>query len=186
MVATDLPDEAERDRVFRPALVDARTFDANVEVSNLNMRQLDDATLRGFDLCWSSGVITQMRSMAEASEAITKAMDVLRPGGLAVHTADLAFAEDTPFSPVGDMSCSRPFFEKLAEQLNGMGHEVLPLSFDLGDHPLDRYVDMEPYAVEGLEAWSSLWAENGDAPHLKLYSGGQLRTSFVLIVRARG
>lgn len=184
VVATDLPGEADRDRLFRPDLVEAEAFDRLVEVSNLDIRRLDDPTLRGFDFLWSAGVMQDLGGMGEASDAILNAMEVLKPGGVAVHTADFAFAEDLAFSPIGGMSYSRAFFEKLAEQLEGRGHAVTALDFGLGDHPLDGYVDLEPFEVEGPAAWEGLWRDV-QAPHLKVCREGQVRTSFVLIVRGR-
>jgi hypothetical protein len=184
VVATDLPGEADRDRLLKPGVVDAAAFDGQVEVSNLDIRRLDDATLKDFDFCWSAGLMQDLGGMGEASDAIIGAMDVLKPGGVAVHTADFAFAEDMAFSPVGGMSYSRGFFEKLAEQLEGRGHQVTALDFDLGDHPLDGYVDVEPFEVEGPEVWRELWRE-APVPHLKVCRSGQVRTSFVFIVRAR-
>jgi hypothetical protein len=184
LVATDVSGVTERDLLFKPRIVDAETFDRRVEVSNVDIRRLDDPTLRGFDFCWSAGLMQDLGGMGEASDAIIGAMDVLKPGGVAVHTADFAFAEDMAFSPVGGMSYSRAFFEKLAEQLEGRGHQVTALDFGLGDHPLDGYVDLEPFGVEGPVAWEALWREF-PAPHLKVCRDGQMRTSFVLVARAR-
>jgi hypothetical protein len=185
VVATDLPEEAERDRVLNPAFVPGEAFDARVEVSNLDMRRLDDATLRGFDGCWSCSVINTLSTADEAFDTLIGAMDVLRPGGVAVHTTDFAFADDVAFCPRGELAFTRSFFERVADGLNGRGHTVSALSFDLGGHPLDGYVDLEPYEVDGAEAWRNLWAEGRGAPHLKLRHVDLLKTSFVLIVRAR-
>jgi hypothetical protein len=154
-------------------------------VSNLDMRRLDDVTLRGFDACWSCSVLNEMKSPEEAADTAIGAMDVLRPGGVAVHTTDFAFADDMLYSPRGALVFPRAFFERLADGLNGRGHVVTPLSFDLGRHPLDGYVDLEPFEVDAAPAWSHLWAEGLGAPHLKMLQGEVRKTSFTFIVRAR-
>jgi hypothetical protein len=186
VVATDLPGAAEGGRVFRHDFVAPDAFETRVEVSDLDMRRLDDQTLRGFDACWSCGVANEMANMDEAFDTLIGAMDVLRPGGVAVHTLDFAFADDLGRAARGDLTFPRRFLERLQDALDGRGHSVAPLSFDLGAHPLDGYVDQEPFEVDGAEAWRALWAENLGAPHLKLKMGEALKTSFAVIVRARG
>jgi hypothetical protein len=155
-------------------------------VSNLDMRRVDDATLRGFDACWSCGVLNEMKTIDEAMDTAIGAMDVLRPGGIAIHTMDFAFADETLFSPRGALVFTRSFFERLADGLNGRGHKVAPLSFDLGGHALDAYVDMDPFEVESAPAWAELWREGLGAPHLKLLLAGVRLTSFAFMVQARG
>ncbi len=185
VVATDLPGSAELERMLHPDIIDQAAFDRHVEVSNLDARRLDDATLRGFDICWSANLVNLMQSEIDAADVIIHAMDTLRPGGLAVHTADFAFADDRPMPHAGALTLPRPFFERLADGLNGRGHQVQALSFDLGDHPLDAYVDLPPFTVDGSEAYAGQWAEGMGAPHLKVLNGDVLTTSFLLVVRAR-
>jgi hypothetical protein len=185
VVATDLPEAAQRERVLNPAFVPSEAFDTRVEVSNLDMRRLDDQTLRGFDACWSCSVVNALNTTEEAFDTLIGAMDVLRPGGVAVHTFDFAFFDDQLFCPRGELAFVRSFLDRIADGLNGRGHCVSPHSFDLGAHPLDGYVDLGPHAVDGSDAWSALWAEDLGAPHLKLHHAGLLKTSYVLIVRAR-
>ncbi len=186
VVATDLPEAAERDYVLNPAFVAAEAFDQRVEVSNLDMRRVDDVTLRGFDACWSCGVLNEMRTIEEALDTAIGIMDVLRPGGIAIHTTEFAFADDTLFSSRGALVFTRSFFERLADGLNGRGHSVIPLSFDLGSHPLDGYVDLGPFEIDAADAWNDLWREDLGAPHLKLIQSGVRQTSFAFMVRARG
>jgi hypothetical protein len=185
VVATDLPESAQRERVLNPAFVPSEAFDSRVEVSDLDMRRLDDQTLRGFDACWSCSVVNELNTAEEAFDTLIGAMDVLRPGGVAVHTLDFAFFNDQVFCPRGELAFVRSFLDRVADGLNGRGHSVSPLSFNLGVDPLDGYVDLEPYAVDGSDAWSALWAEGLGAPHLKLHHAGLLKTSYVLIARAR-
>jgi hypothetical protein len=186
VVATDLPDAAERDYVLNPAFVNADAFDQRVEVSNLDMRRVDDVTLRGFDACWSCGVLNEMTTVEEALETAIGAMDVLRPGGIAIHTTEFAFADDVLPPVSGALVFTRSFFERLQEGLNGRGHQVVPISFDLGAHPLDGYVDLGPFEIEASEAWTDVWREDAGAPHLKLIQAGVRQTSFAFMVRARG
>jgi len=184
VVATDLPGSAELDRMLHPALIAQEVFDRHVEVSNLDARRLDDSTLRGFDICWSANLVNQMPGEIDAADVIFHAMDTLKPGGVAVHTADFAFADDKPMPYSGALTFPRSFFERVADGLHGRGHQVEALSFDLGDHPLDGYVDLPPFVVDGPDAYRAQWAEGLGAPHFKVHSGDVLATSFMLVVRA--
>jgi hypothetical protein len=186
VVATDLPGFTRGEEVFNPTFVASDAFETRVEVSDLDMRRLDDVTLRGFDACWSCGVVNEMTDMDEAFDTVIGAMDVLKPGGVAVHTVDFAFADDLGHAARGALTFPRRFLERLEDGLNGRGHSVAPLSFDLGAHPLDGYVDLPPFEVDGSQAWRALWSEGLGAPHLKLRVGEVMKTSFVFIVRARG
>jgi hypothetical protein len=185
VVATDLPGFAERETIWREDLVSAEAFDAQVEVSNLDMRRMDDTTLRGFDALWSCSVLNTFSTEVQAAEAVIDAMDALKPGGVAVHVTEWAFADDRPAFDPGRLAFPRAFFEKLAQGLNGRKHQVLPLSFDLGSHALDGYVDAPPFSLTGSEAFEALWQEGSSAPHLKVADGDTMRTSFALVVRAR-
>jgi hypothetical protein len=185
VVATDLHGVTDPSIVLRPNLIDEADFDERVEVSDVDIRRLDDPTLRGFDGLWSCSVLSALTSTEAAAEAAINAMDTLKPGGVAVHTAEFAFADDAPRQTPGSLFFPRKFFETLADGLNGRGHSVAPLSFDLGRHALDGYVDLEPYVAEGAEAFEDLWREGLGGPHLKVISAGVLTTSFALIVKRR-
>jgi hypothetical protein len=176
VVAADQPGRADAARAWRPELVSRERFEALVEVSEVDVRRLDDPTLRGFDACWSCGVINELSSAHQAEETLINAMDVLRPGGVAVHIADFAFADEQLAQ--GGTQLTKAFFVSLAKALNGRGHKVAPLDFGLGDHPLDGYVDAPPFG-------ETLLGGRFDTPHLKVLLGGAVRTSFAMIVTAR-
>jgi hypothetical protein len=178
VVATDMSGVTDPDHCWKPSFLDRDRFDALVEVSDVDIRRLDDKTLRGFDACWSCGVLDALADHEQATDAAILTMDTLKPGGVAVHVTEYAFANDQPESHSGALCFPRVFFEKLAEKLDGRGHRTAPLGFGLGDQPLDGYVDTEPFG-DGMVAGVS-------APHLKIRIGGELRTSFALTVTARG
>jgi hypothetical protein len=185
VVATDLPGVTDRERVWRQSMLEGDAFDRRVEVSDVDIRRLDDPTLRGFDGLWSCSVVNALASADAAAEAIVAAMDTLKPGGVAVHATEFAFADDQPPQTPGSLFFPRRFFQSLADGLNGRGHQVAPVSFDLGQDALDGYVDLEPYTAEGAETFEDLWREGLGCPHLKVMSGGVLTTSFALVIRAR-
>ncbi len=176
VVATDLPGVTDTAACWKPDLLTREQFEERVEVSDLDMRRLDDATLRDLDACWSCSVLNEMASPEAAADTAILTLDVLRPGGVAVHVTEFAFADNDPVQHPQTLCFTRAFFEKLAEALTGRGHHVSRLDFSPGAHPLDGYIDTEPFGE----------TFGGQAPpHLKILSGAELRTSFALTVRAR-
>jgi hypothetical protein len=185
VVATDLHGITDPETVLRTDLIDAADFDRLVEVSDVDITRTDDPTLREFDGMWSCSVINELANVDAAAEAVIDAMDTLKPGGVAVHTTEFAFADDILEQKPEELRFPRKFFESLTDGLNGRGHKVAPLSFDLGPHPLDAYIDLEPYVPTGAKAFETLWREGLGAPHFKVLSGGIPTTSFALVVTRR-
>jgi hypothetical protein len=182
VIASDLDGEAEAERVFKATFLPRETFDALVEVSNVDMRRLDDPTLRGLDACWSRGVLNEMNSIYEAEEAVVNAMDVLRPGGVAVHIADMALM-GAPEAAPGNLLFSMDFFRSVSEALEGRGHIVPSLDLCLGRDPLDAVIHAPESDLE-LTVLASAF-ENCEPPDLKFERDGVAATAFAIIARKR-
>jgi len=184
VLASDMAGVADPEAIFQERFLPRDAFEARVEVSDIHFGRLNDPSLRDFDACWSCSVVGALGDEHIAEEAMIKSMDVLRPGGVAVHVMEFAFAPDVP-EERNDIFFPRSFFESLARGLNGRGHKVRPLSFALGSHPLDAYVDIAALDVDGAEALEGLWSFDPPAPHLKVAMGDVMTTSFVLITQRR-
>lgn len=184
VIASDMTGVTDRDVIFQDDFLTAEAFNRQVEVSDIDFAKLNDPSLRDLDACWSCSVVGSLGAEYLAEEALIKSMDVLRPGGLAVHLMEYAFAPDTP-EERNDIFFPRSFFETLERSLIGRGHKVAPVSFDLGSHPLDAYVDIAELNVEGAGALADLWRFEPPAPHLKVALGDVMTTSFALIVTCR-
>jgi SAM-dependent methyltransferase len=185
VLASDEPGQTEPERIFQSRYIGEADFAARVEVSDIDLSRFNDPSLRDFDALWSCGVINEFDAVHIAEEAVIHAMDALRPGGVAVHTTEFAFAPDEPEETAGQLFFPASFFERLADGLNGRGHNVAPLSFGLGEAALDAYVDLEPPGLEQAPKLQTLWRMEHGAPHLKVAAGDALITSFTLIVRRR-
>ena len=184
VLASDMPGVTDPDAIFQDRFLPREAFDERVEVSDIHFGKFNDASLRDFDACWSCSVVGALGAEHIAEEAMIKSMDVLRPGGLAVHVMEFAFAPDLP-EERNDIFFPRSFFESLERALNGRGHAVRPVSFALGTHPLDAYVDIADLDVKGAMALEDLWRFDPPAPHLKVSMGDVMTTSFALIVTCR-
>lgn len=145
-------------------------FRALVRFRFLDMRAIP-CECRDFDFCWSLCALEHLGSWQAGLDFINASLDTLKPGGLAVHTTELACHEDGPTLETSDIVVyRRRHLEEFAEQLRSAGHHIT-LDLRLGETPFDRFVDTSPYREE---------------PHLRLRLGNVETTSVVLIIRKGG
>lgn len=124
----------------------------------------------GFDFCWSGGLCEHLGSIRAGLDFIEQAMAWIRPGGWAVHITEYNCTSDLETVQEGvTVLFRRQDIEALAQRLRGCGHEV-QLTFNLGDSPVDRHVDLPPFCEDR---------------HLKLKIGDFASTSFGLLIRKR-
>jgi 2-polyprenyl-3-methyl-5-hydroxy-6-metoxy-1,4-benzoquinol methylase len=156
------------DQAFHTHLVDRPTFDANVTLRYVDMNAIDES-LRGYDFCWSICALEHLGSIANGLAFIAKSLDTLRPGGLALHTTEFNYLndEETIDHDPSLVLFQRRHFIEIVDRLRSEGHEVASLSFDVGDGPLDRFIDIPPFA---------------HSPHLKLAIGKFPCTCFGLAI----
>lgn len=155
----------------RPNVCDDAVFDAGVAFRNVDMNHIPD-DLTGYDFCWSACAFEHLGSIEHGLAFVERSIATLKPGGWAVHTTELNLSSDVDtVAEGGTVLFRRRDMEELADRLRAAGHEVLPLNFDAGDGPVDRFVDIAPYRHE---------------PHLKLALQGFATTSFGIIVRRGG
>jgi len=129
-------------------ICDPARFDAAVRYRSVDMNAIPD-DVRGFDFCWSSCAFEHLGSIDQGLAFVRHAMHVLRPGGVAVHTTEFNLSSDTRTQSSGStVLFRRQDFLALAETLNADGHAVAPFDFETGREPVERYVDLPPYAAE--------------------------------------
>jgi hypothetical protein len=113
-------------------LVDRATFERNVTLRHLDMNHIP-ADLAGFDFCWSICALEHLGSIANGLAFVEKALDCLRPGGVAVHTTEFSIDDDGPaVDNWMTVSFQRKHMEALAERLREQGLEVAPCDFEFG------------------------------------------------------
>lgn len=181
IVATDLAPEDKRAmawdrtsqlgdlrRIFHPNLCDEKTFMKRAAFRAVDMNDIP-SDLRNFDFTWSSCAFEHLGSIDRGLQFFENSLDCLRPGGMAVHTTELNLSSnDDTLDETSTVLFRRRDFEELASRLIEKGHEVMPITFDVGDGKLDRHIDMPPYCHD---------------QHLKLGLMRWVSTSFGMIVR---
>ena len=174
---------ASLDKAFRPYLVDRTRFEERVTLEVADMNAIPPH-LRGYDFCWSICALEHLGSIAHGLGFIEDALETLKPGGLAVHTTEFNIAPDGPtIDNWPSVLFQRRHFEDVAGRLRTRGHEVAELAFDIGDRPMDRFIDLPPWGHDMPEVWHA-W--HGDGAHLKVAVDGFVSTCFGMVIRKAG
>lgn len=143
-------------------------FEELVEFRFMDMNAIDEDLADNFDFCWSACALEHLGSIEAGLAFILRSVDCLRPGGVAVHTTELnCDSDEETLDTGGTVLFRRRDFEQLAGELRMRGCTI-ELNFNLGDHPLDKHIDVPPYSND---------------QHLKLQIDRWASTSYGLIVK---
>ena len=135
---------ASIEKAYHGHLTSRQAFDRHVSYRDVDMNVIPD-DLRNFDFCWSLCAFEHLGTIRRGLDFVENALDVLRPGGVAVHTTEFNV---NPLGPTTDNWATVLFQQqhivKLAAALEAKGHKVARLNFDKGDRPLDYFIDVPP------------------------------------------
>lgn len=149
-------------------LCDETEFDRLVEFRSVNMLDFEPSDLGAFDFVWSSCAFEHLGSLEAGHDFVVRAMECVRPGGVAVHTTEFNVgSNEATVSDGATVIYRQRDIEQLAADLRSYGH-LVELDFDFGKLPADYHVDVPPYAHN---------------PHLKLHLMGYTTTSIGIVVR---
>ena len=172
-----------REQAYRADLVEREAFDRLVDLRFVDMNAIPP-DLAGYDFCWSICALEHLGSIEQGLAFVENAMATLRPGGLAVHTTEFNI---DPRGPTIDhwptVLFKREHLLDLAARLTAAGHSVAPFDFDIGDKPMDRFIDLPPWSHDMPPEWQA-W--HGDGAHLKVAVDGFAATCFGLVIRKAG
>lgn len=168
------------DALFMPHLIDQSTFDQNVKLRYVDMNAIP-TDLANYDFCWSICSFEHLGSIEKGLAFVENSLATLRPGGVAIHTTEFNFLNDhETIDNWPTVLFQRRHFTELADRLRRKGHSVADLDFNVGDKPLDKFIDVPPFGNDWLSASALGW---GTAPtHMKLSIDGFASTCFGLIV----
>jgi SAM-dependent methyltransferase len=171
---------ADLDRIYRSEFVDRETFDRRVTLRRVDMNAIP-ADLEGFDFCWSICAFEHLGTIAHGLDFVRNSLGALKPGGIAVHTTEFNINPDGPtVDNWPTVLFQRRHMEELAQRLQAEGHEVAEFDWDMGDKPMDRFIDLPPWQHD---INPTLGAMFGNSLHLKLGLDGFPCTCFGVVVR---
>jgi hypothetical protein len=162
---------ASLDALYRPELIDRPSFDQRVRFQPSDMRDLRLPWKERFDFLWSSCSIEHLGSLEAGMKFVEQAMQLLVPGGWAMHTTEINVASNDETLMTGDSLIYRQKdIEELDRRLRRIGCGLSRCDFYAGDHPFDLDYDVPPYG-------------GPERQHIKLLLGGHVTTSMLLIAR---
>lgn len=175
---------AALENAYHPELVGRDAFTRNVALRYVDMNAIPD-DLRGYDFCWSICALEHLGSIARGLAFIENSLRTLRPGGIAIHTTEFNFLDDEhTIDNWGTVLFQKRHFQALHDRLTAEGHKVAPLDFDVGVRPMDRFIDVPPFAHDWPKFMAGQW-EQGSV-HIKLSVDGFAATCFGLIIQRGG
>lgn len=149
------------------ALCSPEAFDRLVDFRVVDMNDIPADLSGRFDFCWSACALEHLGSIAHGLDFIERSIACLVPGGVAVHTTEFnCSSDDGTLDHASTVLFRQRDLQNLAKRLHANGHRMA-ITYDLGDQPLDRHVDIAPYSADR---------------HLKLQIEKWVTTSFGLII----
>lgn len=154
--------------LFYGGICTEEKYQRQVEFRDVDMNAMPP-DLGRHDFLWSCCALEHLGSLAAGTEFIVRAMQFLKPGGIAIHTTEYNVSSDgdTLESPGLSLYRKRDM-QALQERLQDDGCAVLPLNFHAGVQPQDQHIDLPPYEQK---------------VHLKLQIQQYVVTSLGLVVR---
>jgi 2-polyprenyl-3-methyl-5-hydroxy-6-metoxy-1,4-benzoquinol methylase len=184
VLATDLDARAEESAAWaatgqhlsqlsalsRPDVVSDAVLEERVRMRPVDMNRLPN-DLGHFDLVWSACALEHLGSPDAGMAFIRRSLELLRPGGIAVHTTELELTPRATTADYGHMAVYRVVdLDRLADRVRNMGFEIATNWYVPLEAPADRWISLPPYP-------------HNDPAHLKLLIGQSVSTSVGLLIR---
>lgn len=162
---------ASLEALYHAQLVDRGVFESNVKFEPADMRDLSTMSGRSFDFVWSSCSFEHLGSLEAGLRFVVKAMRLVKPGGVAIHTTEYnVSSNDATLETGGSVVYRRRDIEDLAYALRSVTCALEPVEFDAGIDRQDIEFDFPPYFANNRK-------------HIKLLLGPYVSTSILLIIR---
>jgi SAM-dependent methyltransferase len=146
---------------------------ATLEGTYLDMNAIPSELNGQFDFCWSVCSLEHLGSIANGLNFIENSLNVLKPGGVSVHTMEFNVNDGETVDNWPTVLFQQHHLLQLASKLRARGFEVYEMDFDKGQGILDGFVDLPPYLDEIHTRHA----------HLKLSVDGFVCTSFSFVVK---
>jgi SAM-dependent methyltransferase len=172
------------EQAFFAHIVNREAFTENVGLKYVDMNEIPEDLYDSYDFCWSICALEHLGSIKNGLNFIENSLKVLKSGGIAVHTTEYNYTnEPETIDNWPTVIFQNHHFEEISKRLVDLGYQVAELNFDVGSQPLDRFIDIPPFAIG--EGWLSkdTWGNTNQGAHLKLSVDGYPCTCFGLIIK---
>ncbi len=146
-------------------------FEKRVSYRDVDMNNIP-SDIQGFDFCWSACALEHLGSLQKGLDFIKSSLNVLKSGGIAVHTTEFNLTSNEETMETDGLSIYRRCdIEKVVKDLESEGHYVYPVNWYIGNGVVDYFVDFPPYLKKDM--------------HLRLRLAEYSCTSIGLIIKKR-
>jgi len=151
-----------------PQIVPDEVLERLVAIRYVDMNVIPD-DLGSFDLAWSCCALEHLGSPRAGLDFVLRTLDLLRPGGVSVHTTELELTPRATTADYGNLAVYRlADLEEVVRDARQRGFEVSTNWYVALETPADRWIAHHPY---------------NDPAHLKLLIGESVSTSVGLLIR---
>ena len=169
-------------KCFVPTLVSKEMFDEHARLTFVDMNNIPEE-LADYDFCWSICALEHLGTIKRGMDFVINSLKTLKPGGIAVHTTEYNFFnEDETIDNWVTVYPTQKDLIDLATRLEKEGHMLPGVDFNIGSGPLDRFIDIPPFAFQVDDNARRLWVYED---HLKVAVDGIPATCYGLIVQKR-
>lgn len=131
----------------KAGICDEQVFISNVELINMDMNSIPTELDEKFDLVWSLCALGHIGSYQNGIDFVKRSRQLLKPGGIAVHTTEMDYSSELERLDTPDLSLYKAQdIQSLLSFLKQDGCNVPEHDFELGPGILDNLVDVAPYA----------------------------------------
>jgi hypothetical protein len=155
--------------IFEPTVCERDVFFSHVDYKSMDMNAIPEDQNGLNDFCWSSCSFEHLGSLEHGMRFVERAMETLKPGGIAVHTTEFNLSSNDETVESEGLSIYRKRdIQQLASRLEVSGHQVEPFDWSVDQGFAESVVDLPPYR---------------QSPHLRLKIDRFDCTSVGIIVR---
>jgi hypothetical protein len=128
-------------------IVDKNIFDNSFTMDYVDMNYIPKKYLKSkFDFIWSSCALEHLGSIKNGLDFIKNSLGCLKSGGIAVHTTEYNLSSEIDHCDHKSSSIySKNDILILKNELELLGHKVLPINFNRKNNPINNYVDKPNY-----------------------------------------
>ena len=132
--------------LYRQNLIDRQEFDKLVTYQTADMNALAPELHNSFDFVWSTCSLEHVGSISLGQRFVINSMDLLKPGGAAVHTTEftLSSLQDT-LERGNTVLWRKKDLEQLRDDLRHLGYGIDDFCWHAGNDQLDYTPDVPPY-----------------------------------------
>jgi len=166
-------------RIHKKEFLPEAEFLSRVSLRYVDMNDIPADLEKSFDFCWSICALEHLGSIERGLKFIERSLDVLKPGGIAIHTTEFNYSQDEQtIDNWGTVLFRKKDFGALAQRLAAMGYRLPEISYDVGGAPVDWFIDIPPYPWQ-----PGYYDKDFSGLHLKLMVDGFPCTCFGMVIQ---